>query len=147
MTLVIRPLHMNDKPKWLELFSAYQDFYRADVPAEIVETTWNRFFDDSSSVNGLGAELDGQLVGITHYLFHDSTWDDRPTCYLEDLFVEESARGTEAAKQLILGVEAAARENNASSVYWHTQQYNSRARSLYDTITPPTSFIVYRKEW
>lgn len=147
MALVIRPLKAEDKEKWLQLFADYQAFYRADVPAEIVEVTWNRFFDESSRMHGLGAELDGDLIGITHYLFHESTWEERPTCYLEDLFVQPSARGSDAAKQLILGVEKKAHESNAASVYWHTQQYNSRARSLYDTITSPTSFIVYRMEF
>ena len=82
MALVIRPLETSDKEKWLELFDAYQAFYRADVPAEVIEMTWNRFFDKSSSMGGLGAELDGRLVGITHYLFHESTWEKEPTCYL-----------------------------------------------------------------
>lgn len=144
MSTNIRPLEQNDHDKWRELFSDYQSFYRAKVPDDIVENTWKRIHDSKSRVNGLGAEVDGELVGFTHYLFHDSTWSDRPTCYLEDLFVEPTARGSDTAKDLIRGVEAAAKENNAFRVYWHTQQYNSKARSLYDTITPPSSFIVYR---
>ncbi len=31
----------------------------------------------------------------------------------------------------------------ADRVYWHTQQYNGRARSLYDQVGHPTSFVVY----
>ena len=111
---------------------------------DIETSTWRRIHDEASLVNGLGAEIDGELVGFTHFLFHDSTWSDRYTCYLEDLYVDPSARGSDTAKNLILGVEAAAKEKNAFRVYWHTQQYNSKARSLYDSITPPSSFIVYR---
>jgi GNAT superfamily N-acetyltransferase len=141
----IRPLRASDKEKWQALFAAYQKFYRAMIPEKIVEHTWQRIFDERSSVNALGAEIDGELVGFTHFLFHDSTWNDRLNCYLEDLYVAPAARGTDAAKELILGVEKAARDKNAFRLYWHTQQYNSKARSLYDTITPPSSFIVYRK--
>lgn len=144
MNSTIRPLQQNDHDKWRELFTAYQNFYRANVPDEIENNTWQRIHDEASQVNGLGAEVDGGLVGFAHYLFHDSTWSDRPTCYMEDLYVENSARGTDTAKKLILGVESAAKKNNAFRVYWHTQQYNSKARSLYDSITPPSSFIVYR---
>ena len=144
MSSIIRPLKQTDHDKWRDLFAEYQDFYRAKIPEEIVSITWQRIHDSTSRVNGLGAEVDGALVGFTHFLFHDSTWSDRPTCYLEDLFVESSARGSDTAKNLILGVEKAAREQNAFRVYWHTQQYNSKARSLYDSITPPSSFIVYR---
>ena len=28
-------------------------------------------------------------------------------------------------------------------LYWHTQQYNGRARSLYDQVGRSTSFVVY----
>jgi GNAT superfamily N-acetyltransferase len=69
----------------------------------------------------------------------------KPNCYLEDLFVDPSARGSGAAKALILAVEEAARAAGAFRLYWHTQEYNAAARSLYDTITPRSSFIVYRK--
>ena len=144
MSSTIRPLQQNDYDKWRKLFAQYQDFYRAKVPDEIVVNTWQRIHDATSMVNGLGAEINGELVGFTHFLFHDSTWSDRHTCYLEDLFVEEAARGSDTARNLILGVEAAARAHDAFRVYWHTQQYNSKARSLYDSITPPSSFIVYR---
>jgi len=40
-------------------------------------------------------------------------------------------------------VRAAATERGAEPVYWHTQQYNGRARSLYDQVGRPTSFVVY----
>ncbi|MEM7097527.1 MAG: GNAT family N-acetyltransferase [Pseudomonadota bacterium] len=144
MSTIIRPLGHQDHEKWIGLFAGYQNFYRAKIPDNIVEHTWRRIHDPDSKVHGLGAEVDGKLIGFTHYLFHDSTWSDRPTCYLEDLFVDSTARGSDAAKGLIKAVEEAARDNNAFRVYWHTQQYNGRARSLYDTITPPSSFIVYR---
>jgi hypothetical protein len=31
----------------------------------------------------------------------------------------------------------------AGRLYWHTQEYNGRARSLYDQVARVTSFIVY----
>lgn len=145
MTTNIRPMQKSDRDKWQSLFSEYQKFYRAEIPADIVQHTWQRIFDDETSISALGAEVDGSLVGFTHFLFHESAWSNRPNCYLEDLYVEPKARGSDAARSLILGVENAARKKNAFRLYWHTQQYNSKARSLYDSITPPSSFIVYRK--
>lgn len=145
MRLIIRPPLQSDKESWKTIFAAYQDFYRAKIAGEIIEKTWERIHEASSSVKALVAELDGNLVGITHYLFHDSTWNVRPNCYLEDLYVDRDARGSDAARKLIEGVELAARARNAFRLYWHTQEYNGAARSLYDSVVPPSSFIVYRK--
>jgi hypothetical protein len=33
----------------------------------------------------------------------------------------------------------------AAKTYWQTQQYNGRARSLYDQVGHVTSFIVYER--
>jgi hypothetical protein len=44
---------------------------------------------------------------------------------------------------LLQAVRAAGTERGAGQVYWHTQQYNGRARSLYDQVGTPTSFVVY----
>lgn len=146
MSVIVRPPLIDDKENWLRLFAGYQKFYRAEIPTQVIETTWERIHDDASNVNALVAELNDRLVGITHYLFHDSTWDDRPSCYLEDLFVDKTARGSDAARKLIEGVESAARERNAGQLYLHTQAYNGAARSLYDSIMPPSSFVVYQKD-
>jgi len=55
------------------------------------------------------------------------------------------ARGAGAAKALILACEEAAKAKGAFRLYWHTQEFNAPARSLYDTLAQRTSFIVYRK--
>lgn len=83
------------------------------------------------------------MVGLCNYLFHASTWSTRPVCYLQDLYVDAEARGSGAARQLILACEADARAQGAAGLYWMTQEYNAPARSLYDTIVPRSSFIVY----
>ena len=145
MDVTIREPAAAEEERWRTLFAAYQRFYRASIPPEIVANTWQHILEPGSDVNALLAEVDGEVVGITNYVYHSSTWSDRPNCYLEDLYVDPAARGSDAARKLIEGVEAAARGKDAFRVYWHTQEFNGAARSLYDTITPRSSFIVYRK--
>ena len=60
-----------------------------------------------------------------------------------DLFTDEAARGRGAARALIEGVAAAARERGADRFYWHTQESNARARVLYDKVARFTGFIRY----
>jgi GNAT superfamily N-acetyltransferase len=142
---IIRPAAAKDEARWRALWAGYVAFYRAAVSEEATANTWSRILDPDSNVNALVAEVDGHVIGICNYLFHDNTWSTQQICYLQDLFVDPAARGGGAAKKLILACEEKAKEKGAFRLYWQTQEYNAAARSLYDTITPRSSFIVYRK--
>jgi GNAT superfamily N-acetyltransferase len=141
----IRKAEAGDEARWRVLWKGYLDFYRSSVPEETTAETWRRILDPASNIESLVAVNAGNVIGICNYLYHDSTWSQQPTCYLQDLFVDLEARGGGAAKKLILACEEEARKRGASRIYWLTQEYNAQARSLYDTITQRTSFIVYRK--
>src|SRR6202011_4715776 len=65
-------------------------------------------------------------------------------CYLQDLFVDEDARGRGAARALIERVAQAARDHGATRYYWHTQEDNAQARALYDQVARFTGFIRYQ---
>ena len=141
----IRNAEPNDEAQWRDLWAHYIKFYRGTVPEDATALTWKRILDPHSTIDALVAVHDGILVGICNFLFHDNTWSTQPICYLQDLFVTPQARGGGVAKALILACEQKAKTKGAFRLYWQTQEYNAAARSLYDTITPRSSFIVYRK--
>lgn len=145
MADIIRQAEARDEARWRELWAGYIDFYRGSVPEEATALTWARILDPESKIDCLVAERDGRVEGICNYLYHDSSWSTQQICYLQDLFVDPAARGGGLAKKLILACEDAAKEKGAFRLYWQTQEYNAPARSLYDTIVPRSSFIVYRK--
>jgi GNAT superfamily N-acetyltransferase len=143
--VIIREAAKSDEARWRVLWAGYQKFYRASVSEEATALTWSRILDPAHNMGSLVAEIDRSVIGICNYLFHDNTWSTQPICYLQDLFVDPVARGGGAAKKLILACEEQAKANGAFRLYWLTQEYNGAARSLYDTITPRSSYIVYRK--
>jgi GNAT superfamily N-acetyltransferase len=78
-----------------------------------------------------------------HYIFHRHGWHLADVCYLQDLYVAPEARGTGAGRALIEAVYAMADANGTPNVYWLTQEFNSKARALYDRIGRVTPFIKY----
>jgi len=107
--------------------------------------TWSRFFDAYEPVHALVAEDGGELVGLAHYLFHRSTIQIAPTCYLQDLFTSAAARGRGVGRALIAAVYERAAAADAGRVYWQTHETNSTAMALYDKVAERSGFVVYRK--
>jgi GNAT superfamily N-acetyltransferase len=137
-------LQRSDFEEWLPLWRAYLRFYRAELSEDVTASTFERLA--RGSLVGLVAENgDGTLVGLAHLVFHASTWSTEPYCYLEDLFVSPEARGSSVATDLFAAVYEEADRRGAAKTYWQTQQYNGRARSLYDQVGHVTSFIVYER--
>jgi GNAT superfamily N-acetyltransferase len=145
--LIIRPVAATDFAQWKPLWEGYNRFYGRDaLAAEITKTTWSRFFDVYEPVHALVAERDDHLLGLAHYLFHRSTIQIAPTCYLQDLFTSEPARGKGVGRALIEGVYERARIAGAPRVYWQTHGSNLTAIKLYDKVAQRSGFVVYRKE-
>ena len=137
----IGPLRPEDRAAWEVLARGYKTFYQESEPDEAYERTWQRLAA-GTELHGLGARLDGRLVGIAHYFFHPAVWSGE-ACYLQDLFTDEAARGRGAARALIEGVAAAARDRGAERFYWLTHETNAQARVLYDKVARFTGFIRY----
>jgi GNAT superfamily N-acetyltransferase len=145
---MIRALTADDYPGWLPLWRGYLRFYRGEVSDEVTLETFRRLAGGLDGMTGLVAEDPvgtGTLAGLAHLVFHPSTWASQPYCYLEDLFVAPSARGSGLSRQLIDAVYAEADRRGAARVYWETQEYNGAARSLYDLVAHRTSFVIYER--
>ncbi|WP_428419923.1 N-acetyltransferase family protein [Methylibium sp.] len=77
----------------------YKKFYGTPASDAEFEVAWNRLLAQDG-VLGLGAKVNGELVGIAHYLFHTSTWATT-ICYLQDLFTADEECGKGVARALI----------------------------------------------
>jgi GNAT superfamily N-acetyltransferase len=146
----VRPVRRADFLAWQELWDGYNAFYgRVDTTAlapEITQMTWLRFFDSYEPMHALVAEAPDGIVGFAHLLYHRSTIQLGPTCYLQDLFTVEAARGRGVARSLIHAVYAHARSCGAPSVYWLTHESNVTARRLYEKLAQRSGFIEFTQD-
>jgi GNAT superfamily N-acetyltransferase len=147
MTIRVRALAAPDKAAWLPLFKGYIAFYKASVSDDVIEETWQRLLSGAEGFHqGLVAvDAHDVPIGMAHVLFHRSTWSKTWYCYLEDLFVAPEARGRDAGRALIEAVYQTADQRGATRVYWATQDFNYRARALYDQVATKSPFIQYRR--
>ncbi|MFO1326384.1 MAG: GNAT family N-acetyltransferase [Rubrivivax sp.] len=139
--ITVDRLRTEDRAAWGRLAAGYKAFYNTPTSEAEYDQAWARL-TAGDGVHAFGARLDGQLVGIVHYLFHTSTWA-REQCYLQDLFTDASVRGRGVARALIAAVAAVARERGDQRLYWLTQETNLTARALYDQVAQFKGFIRY----
>ena len=136
------PLTEADRPRWTELWTDYLKFYDTTLPQAQFDHTWQRILE-GRSMHALAARENGTILGITHYLFHESGWTLTPVCYLQDLFTAAQARNRGVGRTLIEAVAADATRRGSTRLYWLTQDHNQTARALYERIARHSGFIRY----
>ena len=141
----VRPLRETDHAVWTQLWRGYLDFYKTQLSDAQYALTWQRIHDASEPQFGYLAEVAGQLEGLVHIIFHRSGWTAAPSCYLQDLYVNPDARGTQVGKALIEHATRVAIAAGSSGVYWLTHETNTVAMRLYDRVAVKTGFLQYRK--
>jgi len=141
----IKPATAADHDQWLPLWQAYLTFYNTDLPAEVRESTWQRFLDPAEPTQLAIAWQGDTAVGIVQFIYHRSNWSIGNSCYLQDLFVSPDIRGTGAGRLLIEHVYATARANHCAKVHWLTHETNATAIQLYERIAERPGFIQFRK--
>lgn len=147
MSVRVRRLEARDKPAWVPLFKGYIAFYKATLTDEVIEQTWSRLMAAEPDFHiGLVATNDQDVpIGIAHVLFHRSTWSPTWYCYLEDLFVDPAQRANGVGRALIEETYRQADARGCTRTYWSTQEFNYRARGLYDQVATKSPFVQYRR--
>ena len=141
-SIKITPLSTANYDAWLKLWQSYLTFYETRLPPTTTEKTWRNLL----AIYSFGAWQDDTLVGIAHVVLHPNTWNTTECCYLEDLYVSEAVRGQGVGRALIEQVYEFANNKNCNRVYWTTQEGNTTARKLYNSIATQTDMVQYRKD-
>lgn len=143
MSAIIRGLTKDDRGDWDALWAGYLEFYKTEISQEQTELTWQRLLDPDHGIHGIVVEVDGKLLGLAHFSFTHSTWAQAQDLYLEDLFVASEARGLGLGKALILSLDEIAEAEGSRKIWWETQNHNTTARRLYDSVAELSEFVKY----
>ena len=140
-----RALNKSDYPQWRILWDQYLVFYKHELSEEQTQLTFERLIDDNFGIHGLVLEVAGKVLGIAHSSFRHSTWAQNQELYLEDLFVDPSARGQGFGRALIEATAALGKQHGAEKLYWQTHRDNTAAQKLYQTLAVKSEFVIYEK--
>lgn len=139
----VREATVDDYDAWLSLWQGYLSFYDTGLDEAVTQATWQRVLTPESGLFCRLAETEQGVVGFAICVLHEGTWVTEPLCYLEDLFVDDAARGKGAGRALIEAIINEAREKSWSKVYWVTREGNP-ARALYDQLATVDDYVRYR---
>ncbi len=130
----IEPITAEQLERLLPLIAAYQRFYEApEIDAERNRAFFRRFLAPSDDGLLLGAWDGGRLVGYACLYWTFTSLAPAEIVLMNDLFVEEAARGRGVGRALIEASAATARGRGAHRLEWVTAADNLTAQRLYDS--------------
>lgn len=134
------------KAQWWPLWQAYLTFYNHSLLDEVSDLTFARCLDPAAPMALHLAVDDDAVIGFAVVVYHPSSWARVGYAYLEDLFVDESARGKGAGRALIEAAAAAAKALDYERLYWVTHADNVTARALYDRVARKNDLVTYVRD-
>ena len=135
MTLNIRWARPGDEAEVLRLVRGLAIYERAPDAVQTTEAMLTEtLFGASPQVFAFLAELDGQVVGLALWFMTYSTWTGRPSLYLEDLFVDDAARGQGVARALMTRLAQEAKARDCARMDWAVLDWNVDAMAFYERI-------------
>ena len=133
--MIVRPAVPADVPAILRLIVALATYEREPDAVRATEAMlMQTLFADEAHVWAHVAEHEGEVVGIAIWFLNYSTWTGRPGIYLEDLFVDDAARGLGAGKALFQALAAEAEKRGCARIDWAVLDWNEPAMDFYRAI-------------
>ncbi len=145
--MLIRKASPSDVPEILKLITELAVY---ENEPDAVKTTEADLLRDGFSENPyfqcLVAETDTGVEGLALFFFRWSTWEGRPSLFLEDLYVRDSQRGKGMGMALLKELAKVAVENNCKRFEWEVLDWNQVARDFYHKIgaTHKEGWLPYR---
>ena len=132
MNVTIRRAEAADISDMLRLIVALAVYEREpDAVKATPESLAETMFGPDAQVFAHVAVLDGATVGVALWFLTYSTWTGRPSLYLEDLFVDEAARGSGAGRALFRALAREAVDRGCARMDWAVLDWNDTAEGFY----------------
>lgn len=118
------------------LIAAFRDWWGKDEPAlERIRATTATLLDDPDTEFLLAAaDGDQPATGVCQLRYRLSVWTGADDCWLEDLYVDESARGTGLGRALVNAAFERARARGCRRIELDVNESNADAIAFYEAL-------------
>lgn len=131
----IRAATPADVPQVLQLISDLATYEREPDAVVATEADLDRhLFAPDHVASCHVAEVDGTVVGFALWFRNFSTWRGKPGIYLEDLYVDPSARRLGVARALFDTLREIAATRGYDRIDWSVLDWNVDAQAFYRSI-------------
>ena len=146
--VTVQPAQLENFNDWSLLYHGYAQFYKVPMNDEILHTLWGWIMDKNHEVEALLAFIEGQdqPCGLAHVRRMPSPLRGVNIGFLDDLFVDPSARGNKVGEALFTALKSHARGRGWPRIRWITADDNYRARILYDKLSTKTMWNTYEMD-
>lgn len=91
-------------------------------------------FEESRAFEALIAEQDGKPVGLCLFFYTFSSWRGKLGVYIQDLYVDESQRGTGLGRRLVVETVRCGKQQGADHLRLSVDSENVGAHAFYEHI-------------
>jgi GNAT superfamily N-acetyltransferase len=132
--IVIREATAADAPSIHALVQALAEFERAPDAVRATPADFLREgFGERPSFRCLLAEVDGRAAGFALWFYNFSTWEGRRGIYLEDVYIDDWARGMGIGERLMRRLAATAVDEGCARLDLWVLHWNP-ARRFYERL-------------
>jgi len=130
------PAQAHDAADVTRLLIAFRDWLESDVPPdEAFAASVARLIAEPATEFLLGSiDSNAPPCGVCQLRFRHSVWTNSPDCWLEDLFIEEHARGQGVGGALVVAAFERADARGARRIELDTNEHNHGAIALYESL-------------
>jgi len=134
MKVIIKRAELIDLAKISKLFNAYRIFYKQESDLDLALNFLTKRLARSESVIFFVEDSDNNCLGFTQLFPIFSSVSAQKTWLLNDLYVDQDARGQGVATGLLNQAKVFARETGAKGIALETEMTNTNAQRLYESL-------------
>jgi GNAT superfamily N-acetyltransferase len=113
---------------------AFRDWWGRDWPDDAAFAAGVERLLGDGNTDFLLASADGDVLGVACVRYRYGLWQDAPDACLEDVFVEEVARGRGLGEELVRAAVERARGRGCRRIELDVNDVNEPARKLYERL-------------